>query len=87
MWQTKIMVNHFTRLLRKPMFSQLENRRFSNSSSACISRIDRKGRIFIPIRLRAKLRLLEGTDIVIAASDGCLIVFPNGQKSGGAADE
>ena len=42
------MVNHFTRL----------------GSSTYISRIDKKGRVFIPIRLRAKLRLLEGTDIL-----------------------
>jgi len=57
------------------MFSQLENRRFSNSSSNYIlSTIDKKGRIFIPIKLRFKLRFLEGTNVKLTASGNKLVV-------------
>lgn len=42
------MVNHFTRL---------------SSSQYTQPKIDSKGRVFIPIRLRARLRFLEGTGL------------------------
>jgi len=55
--------------------SQLENRRFSNSSSNYIlSTIDKKGRVLIPIRLRAKLRFLEGMNVKLTISDNRLVV-------------
>ena len=57
------------------MFSQLENRRFSNSSSNYIlSIIDKKGRILIPIRLRAKLRFLEGMSVRLFVDGDKLVV-------------
>ncbi len=75
------MVNHFTRLLRKPKFSQLENSRFSNSSSTyTLSSVDKKGRIFIPIKLRFKLRFLEGSFVRLYADKSKLIVEKEGSE-------
>lgn len=44
------------------------------------SKIDKKGRISIPIGLRAKLRMLEGTRVEIILRNGKLILLPYGQS-------
>lgn len=45
-------------------------------SSSFISRIDSKGRISIPIRLRAKLKLVEGSKVRIIENKNRLIIIP-----------
>ncbi|MBI1972237.1 MAG: AbrB/MazE/SpoVT family DNA-binding domain-containing protein [Candidatus Aenigmarchaeota archaeon] len=57
------MVNHFTRL---------------SSSSYILSVIDKKGRIFIPVKLRFKLRFLEGIKVRLSVDNGRLIVEKEG---------
>ena len=48
---------------------------------SAISKVDSKGRITIPIGFRAKLRLLEGSDVRIVLKNKKLIIFPyNGQS-------
>ena len=42
-----------------------------------ISKVDSKGRISIPIRLRAKLNLVEGRFVKITFQDNSLILIPN----------
>ena len=49
--------------------------------SSLISKIDSKGRITIPIRLRAKLRLVEGSNVEISLKKNKLVVSScNGQR-------
>lgn len=47
---------------------------------SAISKVDSKGRISIPIGLRLKLNLLEGSIVKIALNDKKLIIIPNGQS-------
>jgi len=42
-----------------------------------ISRVDKKGRISIPVGLRLKLRLLEGSNVKIVLNKKRLIVTPD----------
>ncbi|MBS3051885.1 MAG: MraZ N-terminal domain containing protein [Candidatus Aenigmarchaeota archaeon] len=45
-----------------------------------MSKIDSKGRISIPISLRAKLNLLEGSIVSLGIQDSDLIIFTNNGK-------
>jgi len=45
-----------------------------------ISKVDSKGRITIPIGLRAKLKLLEGSEVRMILNKNKLIVTPNSNK-------
>ncbi|MBI4168043.1 MAG: AbrB/MazE/SpoVT family DNA-binding domain-containing protein [Candidatus Aenigmarchaeota archaeon] len=65
MWQTIKMVNHFTRL---------------TSSTYTLSSVDKKGRIFIPVKLRFKLRFLEGTKVKLTANGNKLVVEKGGSE-------
>jgi AbrB family looped-hinge helix DNA binding protein len=60
-------VSHFTRIREKPSFN-----------SGYISRVDSKGRITIPIGLRARLRLLEGSSVRIIRKGRAIVVLPQG---------
>lgn len=46
-----------------------------------ISKIDSKGRISIPIDLRARLNLIEGSTVKIILKDRKLVLIPYGQSS------
>jgi len=48
-----------------------------------ISKVDKKGRISIPIQLRAKLGLLEGRFVKIIFKNGSLILIPENFTSDG----
>lgn len=41
-----------------------------------VSKVDSKGRVSIPIKLRAKLKIIEGCRVKILAKKGRLILIP-----------
>ena len=47
-----------------------------------ISKVDKKGRISIPIRLRAKIGLVEGRFVKITFKNNSLILIPENGRSG-----
>lgn len=49
---------------------------------SAVSRVDSKGRVSIPIGLRAKLRLVEGSNVRIVLEKNRLIVSPNSDANG-----
>ena len=49
---------------------------------SAVSKVDSKGRISIPIGLRAKLRLTEGTRVDIILKKDRLILLPTNGQSG-----
>ena len=58
---------------------------FIREKPSFISKIDSKGRISIPISLRSKLKLLEGSEVVLSVSGSSISVVPlDGQD--GVAD-
>ncbi|MBI3412555.1 MAG: AbrB/MazE/SpoVT family DNA-binding domain-containing protein [Candidatus Aenigmarchaeota archaeon] len=50
------------------------------SSTYTLSSIDKKGRVFIPVKLRFKLRFLEGTNVRLSVDNGRLIVEKEGSE-------
>ena len=43
---------------------------------ATISKIDSKGRVSIPMPVRARLKLLEGSEVRLSVRDGCIYILP-----------
>ncbi len=69
------------------MFSQVVNQ-FTREKFSAISKIDSKGRVSIPICLRVKLKLLEGSRVkFLLLKDRLLIIPENGQSSVKASTE
>ena len=55
---------------------------FTREKFSAISKIDSKGRVSIPIGLRARLRLLEGSSVKFLLKDNRLIlILDNGHGS------
>ena len=62
------------------MLSQKVNQFTFNAVKQTISKIDKKGRISIPISLRAKLGWLEGSKVSINLNGDRLILLQDGQN-------
>ncbi|MCD6403217.1 MAG: MraZ N-terminal domain containing protein [Candidatus Aenigmarchaeota archaeon] len=48
----------------------------NSTSLEFIVKVDSKGRISIPIRIRVKLKMLEGSLVKIVEKEGYLLLFP-----------